>query len=389
MFYASRTLPNTFALCLVFLAYSGWLRGRSSLAIWWLTVCAAIFRFETAILLGGVFLVEAASHPRRFGRLLLTAVGSAALAVSATVLVDSHFWGYAVWPEASVFYFNIVQNRSAEWGTLPWSWYFRKALPNALLLAYPFALFGLVRAKIPRRYALPSLVFLAVFSCLPHKELRFVFYIIPTFNMTAASAIDTLYAEGAGVSSHAACRIGMAGSKRRGLQRLLQLVFAALGGLCLASSIFRAHLSSRNYPGGEAMMWLQAHEKQHSGVRVHIDVDTAVSGCSRFLELRRRWVFEKTEGLGQEELRTYTHLLAAEAVPGFRAVHTVRGFSGIRAQVPRTLRQARELFPYIQVRESDKIHVLQPVASAAPAAIELGAAAGEDPEPMPAIHAEL
>ena len=58
LFYSSRTLPNTFALCLVLKGYASWIRGRNKTAIAWLTACSVIFRFEVAILLAGMFLSE-------------------------------------------------------------------------------------------------------------------------------------------------------------------------------------------------------------------------------------------------------------------------------------------------------------------------------------------
>ena len=38
------------------------------------------------------------------------------MSVAVSVLIDSWFWGYWVWPEGVVLFFNTVQNRSHEWG---------------------------------------------------------------------------------------------------------------------------------------------------------------------------------------------------------------------------------------------------------------------------------
>ena len=130
-----------------------------------------------------------------------------------------------MWPEGSVLWFNTVENRSAEWGTSPGHWYLTSALPRSLLLAYPLSF--VVSKHPPLRETPPSLpkktktkkqknkktkkllppppfhyqgavlerrarpvfvcasFFVATYSLLPHKELRFIFPALPLFNACA------------------------------------------------------------------------------------------------------------------------------------------------------------------------------------------------------------
>ncbi len=35
-----------------------------------------------------------------------------------------------LWPEGVVLFYNTVENKSAEWGVMPWHWYITNAIPK-------------------------------------------------------------------------------------------------------------------------------------------------------------------------------------------------------------------------------------------------------------------
>lgn len=89
-------------------------------------------------------------------------VVASVLCITATLLIDTYFWrehynqklrnssnneegdSFYMWPELQVLYYNTVLNKSHEWGTSPWHWYFLVALPKSVTIALPCALVGLV-----------------------------------------------------------------------------------------------------------------------------------------------------------------------------------------------------------------------------------------------------
>jgi len=244
-FYMSRTLPNTFGLSGCLLAFAAWLDGKSLQCLCWIGSCAMIFRCDLLVLLAPLALQMLLAGEIPFFRSLLVGVLVCALAAAVTVAVDSYFWGghpaFAesflemtgrkglVWPEMVVFLFNTLHDQSHNWGVQPWHWYFTNAVPRALnagVALLPVALLGLQQPRCDARvadvlrsgciyldsksgdaghklrkqrealyYALPAVLFVALYSRLPHKELRFIFPALPLLTLLEAVGLQRLLAE--------------------------------------------------------------------------------------------------------------------------------------------------------------------------------------------------
>ncbi|PJF19308.1 hypothetical protein PSACC_00804 [Paramicrosporidium saccamoebae] len=250
-------------------------RGKDRISIALLAICSVAFRFEMALLslLIGLFTAKSLMGFVRYS-LVLAIIGSACVLV--VVPIDSYFWQKLSWPELSVFYFNAILNKSSEWGVSPWNWYWKVGLPGTMLLAYPFAV-AICAVDRPMRYlCLPFLAFTGAMSLLPHKELRFIFHVIPVLNTAAARLLSR--ATGSPL-------------------RLVRWIGRAAIVCILTSTIFvttsKVYISRGNYPGAVAI--LDAQRIIDTPVVIHIDESTAMSGISRFLQYRQDWVYTKLQ----------------------------------------------------------------------------------------------
>ncbi|EPE29669.1 hypothetical protein GLAREA_00829 [Glarea lozoyensis ATCC 20868] len=288
VYYASRTLPNMFAFGFTTLAMGYFIpvpgraredevrRQRAGISL--MVFSAVVFRSEIALLLAMQVLAGLVQFRITIRDVVVTGLMSGTLSIAATSLVDSYFWQKPLWPELWGFWYNVFEGKSSDWGTSPFGFYFTSLLPKLLLnpliqlLFIPLAITLPSTQRSTLNLVIPSLLFVAIYSIQPHKEARFIIYVVPP--LTAAASLSASYIW-TRRSKNLKYTVGAA-----------LLVVSSLGSLAASTGMLL--ISSLNYPGGQALSTLHeilARTPQPSELNIHMDVLSCMTGVTHFLEL--------------------------------------------------------------------------------------------------------
>ncbi|KAL2460917.1 Dol-P-Man:Man(7)GlcNAc(2)-PP-Dol alpha-1 [Abeliophyllum distichum] len=348
LFYCTRPLPNVLAFGLVNLAYGYWFKGSFYAALKCLIFATVIFRCDILLLISPLGLELLLSRSISLWKALKSCIITASLCVGLTMLVDSVMWRKLLWPELEVFWFNSVLNRSSEWGTHPFHWYFTSALPRSLLAAYPLFMLGILLDRRVLVYIFPVLSFILLYSKLPHKELRFIISSLPIFNLLAAIAASRVY-----------------NNRKKSFWKYLYIAMLGSFLISLGCTILTFMASYENYPSGYALKALHniGHLRNNSNeLWVHIDTFSAVNGISRFSENYHPWRYSKEEGIPLAEFqnRNFTYLLSEHSdISGYKCLFSTKGFSRAHLHAgfpPISLVKDPKVYIHGNVKNNEIIH---------------------------------
>jgi alpha-1,6-mannosyltransferase len=307
-----------------------------------LTIAGVVFRAEIAMLVFSICAFLIGIKPSSITSIIIPAgLLGAASGLLATVVVDSYFWqSFPSWPELEGFYYNTILGKSSEWGVSPPGYYFTNALPKLMLNPITYVLLIPIavaqRATRVRSIALllPSLTFVGVYSALPHKEWRFIIYVIPVFTVVASVGASWIWTR-----------------RSKGIiYRILAAVLLLSTAASFLASAGLSAISRLNYPGGEAVMRLhELTSDSPNKIHVHADNLACQTGLTRFLEDRTnltasgapRWVFDKTDEpqklLDPTFWDQFDYVIAESperTIGKFEVIDVVRGYAGITVKKP-------------------------------------------------------
>lgn len=246
-----------------------------------MALCAVIFRFDTALFFGWMILDAVFIRKQvPLTRVLKVGISTGIFAILLSVAIDSFFWARPVWPEFEGFYFNTWLNKSSEWGTQPYFWYIYSCIPRILSCGAPLILFA--DHRIARDYLFPTLAYVLTFSILPHKELRFILFVTPMFNLCIASGLVNIVRYMSGLAKYL-------GLKRKDMITTFLFITVVLILLVtnFTASFILMRISSNNYPGGLAAISVATSREINSeGVHpaVYVNNLAAQTGFSRFVQ---------------------------------------------------------------------------------------------------------
>jgi alpha-1,6-mannosyltransferase len=300
------------------------------------------------------------TYPRISLQTLIPAgLSSAGIALAVSLLVDSYFWQRLIWPELAGFWFNAIQGKSEEWGTSPIYFYFSSLLPKLLLnplislVLIPFGFAVPATKYAVNELVIPSMLFVAIYSLQPHKEARFIIYVVPP--LTAAASLSASY-------------IWTRRTKTL-VYRITSIVLLASAAGSFIASTAMLLISSLNYPGGEALSQLHSLIETTSypttsllnpppqNISIHMDILSCMTGVTRFEQypslnlspsqlplingIPTRFWYDKTEN--QTQLlepafwEQFDYALMEEpekAIGKWEVVGVVRAYSGIEVLRP-------------------------------------------------------
>eukprot|EP00842_Homolaphlyctis_polyrhiza_P005451 jgi/Hompol1/5907/HPOL_004753-RA len=322
IFWGSRTLSNIFALVLFNYALAAWIsssrepapqQGSSPLTrsfrrtIILLAFATVVFRAELAIPSAAMILSDILDYKRfPFVPTLQYCFFISVAAIITTMTIDSYFWDTPrTWPEFESFIFNVLENKSAEWGVSPYHTYFSTLIPRIAPLSYILSFFAWRFATLEiHRYWRIFFAYVGLYSILGHKEWRFVVYMVPLLNVTAAIGMSRIYEmasqplsvkpDAAPAKTKSADKAESKQPSRHVLKPTTARIFiivsclVAIGSLAMSGAML--YVSSLNYPGGIAFSRLHSliadrHPTAVSrGCSIHIDTFAAMSGVTRFGE---------------------------------------------------------------------------------------------------------
>lgn len=149
--------------------------------------------------------IRATTRERR--KLIVDSVLCGSTILILSVLVDRFFYHFWTFPPLRFIYFNLVQSLAVFYGRNDWHYYLSQGIPLLLTTALPFATAGLymaffstdmskaiLRDTITAQLATIACIVPAALSLISHKEVRFIYPLLPLLHILAAEPLTRFFA---------------------------------------------------------------------------------------------------------------------------------------------------------------------------------------------------
>lgn len=129
--------------------------------------------------------------------------------LALSVLVDRYYYQEWTFPPLRFLYFNIAQSLAIFYGRNDWHYYLTQGYPLLLTTALPFAVIGLYQtlrnspqssatplplsATVPYVLSATALIVPSTLSFISHKEVRFIYPLLPLLHIIASPPIATFF----------------------------------------------------------------------------------------------------------------------------------------------------------------------------------------------------
>lgn len=183
----SRTLINTLETNLTIIALSKFsFKENSSLKFLWIVGLVCALRPTGALVWIPLCLYNILSNGKSFKEVLTKYILIGLAVFGASVAIDSAAHGSLLISQWEFLKMNVLNNVGVWYGTHPWHWYLSQGIPAILgIQILPFIIAVVQILKNRRNYPeelilLGTVCFVtAIYSCLGHKEFRFLLPVLP------------------------------------------------------------------------------------------------------------------------------------------------------------------------------------------------------------------
>ncbi|ODQ64611.1 hypothetical protein NADFUDRAFT_42918 [Nadsonia fulvescens var. elongata DSM 6958] len=193
----TRTFSNSLEMILTTTALAYWPSNRQSAICWRKFILSLSIAAFTCLLrpTNGIIWVILGTHllVTKGNLIIIFLVGFiGSLFLIGCAYLDRWYYGSYVFPLYKFLQFNIVDSLSVFYGRSPWHYYLTQGLPLLLIGYVPLTLIALWNTR-GRLFNWVIVLTILIYSLISHKEVRFIYPLLPFLHLITAQVVLKLY----------------------------------------------------------------------------------------------------------------------------------------------------------------------------------------------------